>query len=108
MERFTKDGQRIVIDTFGYGCSEGYTVQITLPSGKYMYVGAGSACENRARGQGLECKTVYFYGACIYSGINDRAHDKFPIQVDGVSVADFLDKIATKEECRQFSSGTPS
>jgi hypothetical protein len=108
MERFTKDGQRIVIDTCGYGCSEGSAVQITLPNGKFFYTGIASVCENRARDLGLACKIVKYYGACIYSGINDRAHDKFPIQIDGVSVADFLDKIATREECRQFSSGAPS
>ncbi len=88
-----------VIDTRGYGTSEGFATQITLPSGKYMYTGVGSVAEQIAKDKGLECKTVSYFGACIYCNINDRAHQDMPIQIDGVSVADFIDKIATDEEC---------
>jgi hypothetical protein len=108
MKGKTKSGHPIVISTIGYGISEGIAMQITLPSGKFLYTGIMSACETMAREQGLECKIVNYYGACIYSGVNDRAHDRFPIQIDGISVADFLDKIATEEECRQFTSRTTS
>jgi predicted mannosyl-3-phosphoglycerate phosphatase (HAD superfamily) len=90
------------IDTYGYGTSEGTTAQITLPSGKYMYTGVGSVIHNLARELGLETKVVRYSGACIYMNINSRAHEKFPIEIDGVSVADFLDKIATEEECRTW------
>ena len=93
-----------VINTSGYGTSEGFAAQITLPSGKYLYTGVGSLVEERAKQRGLECATVKYFGACIYCNINDRAHQKFPIQIDEVSVADFLNKIATEKECNEFLS----
>lgn len=91
-----------VINTSGYGTSEGLAVQITLPNGKYFYTGVGSANEYRAKSEKLEYKTVKYFGACIYCNINDRAHLKFPIQIDDVSVADFIDKIATEKECNDY------
>lgn len=100
----TKRGQRIVISTCGCRVTEGCATQITLANGKFMYVGVNSITENSARKRGLECKVVRYFGACIYANINDRAHDKFPIQIDEISVADFIDEIATKEECDQFHS----
>ncbi|MDD5396597.1 MAG: hypothetical protein PHW24_00890 [Candidatus Moranbacteria bacterium] len=100
----TERGQRVVVGTSGYGVSEGTATQITLPSGKFMYVGVSSLIENSAKKRGLECKVVRYFGACIYANINDRAYDKFPIQIDEVNVAEFIDKIATKEECDQFHS----
>jgi len=91
-----------VVNTSGYSVSEGLADQITLPNGKYLYTGVSSVCSIVAKERGLEVKTVRYYGACIDSLINDRAHLKFPIQIDEVSVADFIDKIATNEECREF------
>jgi hypothetical protein len=90
------------IDTYGYGVTGGTATQVTLPSGKYMYTGVASVTDNIAKEQGLETKVVRYSGACIYMNINSRAHEKFPIEIDGVSVADFLDKIATEEECRTW------
>jgi hypothetical protein len=91
-----------VIKTAGYGTTTGFADQITLPNGKFYYTGVGSVHSIDSQEKGWECKTVEFFGACIYCNINDRAHRNFPIQVDGVSVADFLDKIATPEEGREF------
>jgi hypothetical protein len=104
MGKLTGGGQRIVVSTSGCRTSEGCATQITLPNGKFMYVGVSSIIEDVARKRGLECKVVRYFGACIYANINDRAHDKFPIQIDEVNVADFIEKIATKEECDQFHS----
>ncbi len=92
-----------VINTSGYGTSEGWAMQITLPNGKYFYTGVSSVNAYRAESEKLECKTVKYFGACIYCNINDRAHSKFPIQIDDVSVADFIDKIATEEECNDYT-----
>lgn len=83
---------KIVINTTGYGTSQGHAAQITLPTGKYMYTGIGSITEDWARGLNWEVKIVRYFGACIYANIADRAHDKFPIQIDEVSVADFIEK----------------
>jgi len=90
---------KIVINTAGYGTSEGSAVQITLPNGKFFYTGVNSSIAAVAKEKGLKCEIVQYFGACIYCTINERAHLNFPIQIDGVSVADFLDKIATEEEC---------
>lgn len=87
------------INTVGYGTSEGWADQITLPSDKFMYTGISSTISHIAKVKGLEIKTVRYYGACISTNINDRAHLKFPIMIDGVSIADFIDKVATEEEC---------
>lgn len=95
----TPKGQRMVICTGHYDVDEGLATQITLPNGKFMYTSVVSATEVIARKKGWECKTVRYFGACIDSSINDRAHYGFPIQIDEVSVADFLEKIATEDEC---------
>lgn len=88
-----------VVDTRGHGISEGEVTQITLPNGKYMYTGIRFL--NQAQKLGWECKTVKYFGACSYFTINERAHKKFPIQIDEVSIADFIDKVATDDECQQ-------
>ncbi|MFA5871026.1 MAG: hypothetical protein WC842_04055 [Candidatus Paceibacterota bacterium] len=93
-----------VVNTSGYGTSEGFVTQITLPNGKYLYTGVGSRIEGIAKQRGLTCEIVRYFGACIYCNINDRAHLKFPIQIGEVSVTDFLDKIATEKECEEFFS----
>jgi|GEM_PF-6968751 len=93
---------KIVIDTAGYDVFEGLTDQITLPTGKYFYSGRDSWYSLELRKSGLAVKTVKYYGACGNSDLNERAHGGFPVQVDGVSVKDFLDRIATPEECNQF------
>lgn len=92
-----------VISTFGYKTSTGLVAQITLPNGKYMYTGIASMNESFAKNLSWEVKTVRYFGACIYANIANRAHDKFPIQIDGVSVTDFIDKIATDEECKTIT-----
>ncbi|MEK7569245.1 MAG: hypothetical protein AAB497_03995 [Patescibacteria group bacterium] len=87
----------------GYTKSEGHAIQITLPNGKFWYTGVGSGAAASAARHGMECKVVGYYGACIYININDRAHDGFPIEIDGIEVSTFLDKIATDQEVRKFS-----
>ncbi len=86
----------------GYTKGEGWAVQITLPNGKFYYTGVGSIIAHTAEQRGMECKIVKFYGACIYANINERAHDRFPIEIDGAEVSTFLDKIATEKEMRGF------
>lgn len=93
--------QNFHIDTSRYGASEGWADQITLPNGKYGYTGIGSCESDMFRAKGWHVKTVHYFGACISSNINGRAHDRFPIQIEGVSVADFINKIATEEEFKQ-------
>lgn len=99
----TEMGKKIVIDTKNYSVSEGFADQITLPSGKFLYTGVMSILSAAAKKKGLACKTIHYFGACIYANINDRAHNRFPIQIDEVSVTDFLDKIATEKECIEIS-----
>src|SRR5687767_3014793 len=94
---------KTVINTSGYGTGTGFATQITLPNGKYMYTGISSMNETFAKELGWEVKTVRYFGACICGNIADRAHSKFPIQIDEVSVADFIEKIATDEECRAIT-----
>ena len=91
-----------VINTHGFGTTFGHAVQITLPNGKFYYTGISSMAELSAKEKGLKTKYVRYFGACIYYNINDRAHEEFPIQIEEVSVADFIDKIATEEEYFQF------
>ena len=88
-----------VIDTTGYGVDEGWADQITLPNGKFMYTGCASVNSTWAKEAGLKLKTVRYYGACIYANINQRAHENFPIEIDGVDIKTFLDKVATDLEC---------
>ncbi len=92
-----------VINTAGYNTSTGFASQITLPNGKYIYSGVGSIIEQFAKDLGWEVKTVQYFGACIYANIAERAHCKFPIEIDGVSVADFIEKIATDDEAKVFA-----
>lgn len=49
-----------------------------------------------------EVKIVEYFGACMDLSINERAHLGFPIQIGEVSVADFIDKIATEKEWSKF------
>lgn len=93
---------KTVINTSGYGTSTGFVTQITLPNGKYFYTGVDSLNEKYAEDLGWEIKTVRYFGACIYANIAERAHAKFPIQIDEVSVTDFIEKIATDAECAVF------
>lgn len=93
---------KIVINTGGYDVGSGTSLRITLPNGKYYFTGINSIVHARAEDNGLECKIVEYYGACNYMSINKRAHMGFPIQIDEVSVVDFIDKIATEEEAEAF------
>jgi hypothetical protein len=91
-----------VISTAGFETSEGMATQITLPNGNYWYTGVNSVCQSRAKDKNMPITFVHYFGACIYSNINQRAHMKFPIQIDGVSIADFIEKVATEEDCATF------
>jgi len=91
----------IVIETGDHPVRNSIVYQITLPSGKYMYTHPHSELAKRAKSMGLKMKSVIYYGACNSENINERAHGKFPIQIDKVSVVDFIDKIATKKECEE-------
>lgn len=95
----------IVIYTEGYGTMEGHVAEITLPGGKRYYTGVSSIVAAAAKDRGWECRVVPFFGACIAVNLVDRAHTGFPIQVDGVSVADFVDEIATDEEFKSAAQG---
>ena len=86
----------------GYKMNTGIAIRITLPSRKYIFAKIGSMLEARARRLELECEIVEFFGACIDANINYRAHEHFPIDIDGVSVTEFIDQIATLEECMEF------
>lgn len=95
----------IVINTTGYKtiCSC-FVTQITLPNGKYYYTGEGSVVEMVARSRRMKHSRVFFCGACIYQDINKSALQGIPIQIDGVSTSDFIEKIATCEELNSFLS----
>lgn len=93
---------RIVVNTSGYGISEGWATQITLPNGKYYYVGVGSIASSIAENKGFETKTVRYFGACIYANINDRVFDKFPIQIDDIDLRTIIDKVANKEDANKY------
>ncbi len=93
---------KIVIDTTGYGTSQGRADQITLPNGKYLYTGVTSLNSHRAKEKGLKVESVEYFGACIYANINDRAHRGLPIQINGRNIKDFIGKIATEKECEEF------
>lgn len=86
----------------GYNMTEGHAVQITLPDGKYCYRGVGSIWAEVAKKRGWKCEVVDFYGACIYANIADRAHEGLPIEINGIKVSTFLDKIAKYEEELEF------
>ncbi|PCI20019.1 hypothetical protein COB64_02925 [Candidatus Wolfebacteria bacterium] len=76
--------------------------EITLPNGKYWYVGIDSTASFYAKKEGLECKTVRYFGDCSDWDINERAHKGLPIQVNETNVEDFIDKIATQGEIEQY------
>ena len=79
------------------------TIQITLPGGKYCYTWIGSDAATQAIERGLVCKLVSVTGGAFYYEINKLAHEDCPrIQIDGVDVKDFIDKIATEDECESF------
>ena len=89
----------IVIDTGDHGVRHAIVYQITLPSGKYFYTDPHSDLAQRAKVAELAMKPVIYYGACNSENINKRAHEKFPIQIGEVNIADFIDKVATEKEC---------
>ncbi len=91
-----------VINTVGYGTTEGLADQITLPNGHLIHTEIDSLLSDAAAKKGCAVKTVEFFGACISANLDYRAHRKFPIQVDEVSVADFIDRIATSKERKEF------
>jgi hypothetical protein len=82
--------------------NKGLADRITLPNGKYAYVGVGSVNSQFAKKEGMPVETVKYCGNCDEISINARAHRRFHIKIDGVKVADFLDKIATEEEVAQY------
>ena len=83
----------------------GQAIEITrLKDGLRMYTGIASLDQREAEEQPekFKVKVIQFKGCCIYANINDRAHDGFPIEIDGVDVKNFLDEIATDQECQNF------
>lgn len=97
-----KDMQKIVvIDTAGFIPSSGVADQITLPNGKYAYTRVHSQQSRRAKIREWEVKTVDFFGACNWNTINDRAHCRYPIQIDDANIRSFLEKVATEDEIYQ-------
>ena len=97
-QKINSMSRKIVINTSGYGTGEGFADQITLPNGKFLYTGIASVNSVTAKELGWEVKPVRYFGACAYHNINDRAHMKYPIQIDEVSAADFIGNIATDAE----------
>lgn len=93
---------KIVIDTDGYVAERGQAAEIILPNGKLFYDRPNSPSVAIATQRGLEHRMVHYFGACTYATINKLAHQGFPIQIGDVSVAEFLDMIATEEECMKF------
>lgn len=86
---------------------EGLATEITRKSdGKRMYTGVWSVNHSVAaqRPDEFSVKIVRFKGCCIASNINDRAHDRtdFQIRINGFFTKEFIDEIATEEECRTF------
>ncbi|PID52703.1 MAG: hypothetical protein CR972_00655 [Candidatus Moraniibacteriota bacterium] len=81
---------------------EGNVVQITLPNGKYMYVGISTYYEFYAKKIGLKCVKVRYSGDCSYYNINERVHEGRAITINGVCASTMLDKIATYKECINF------
>jgi hypothetical protein len=100
----TPSGQKVVVGVRGYETSEGLATQITLPNGKYAYAGVNSDLECAAAQKGLPREVVKYFGACNFENINERATDQnyMPIQINGVSIARFIEKIATPDEVREF------
>jgi len=99
---------KIVIDVNGYDVSQGFVDQITYPNGYYEYTGVNSARSIIAAEKGWSVKTVEYFGACIPQNINLRAHNGFPIQIDGVNVKKFLNLIAAEDECNAVAAGSVS
>ncbi len=97
---------KVVIDINGFGVSQGFADQITYPNGKYEYTGVDSGRSNRAKERGWSVKLVEYFGACTPSNINLRSHANFPIQIDEVSVEDFIYRIATESECNAVADGS--
>src|SRR6185436_5209902 len=87
-----------VIKTGGYGTQEGHTVQITLPNSKLAYAPINSGIHYVAQQKGLKCKIVHFFGACIAGTINERAHQRYPIQIDEKDIQTFIHMVATADE----------
>jgi hypothetical protein len=100
----TPSGQKIVVGIRGYETNEGLATQITLPNGKYAYTGVNSPLESAAVQKGLPCEVVKYFGACNFENINERAtdHNYLPIQINEVSIASFIEKIATPDEVKEF------
>lgn len=91
-----------VIETGGYETSEGLVDQITLPNGRFYYTAVNSIFSRSAKRKGWSRKTVEFFGACISTNINEMAHEGYPIQIDGVDIAAFLNEVATLKEIEPF------
>ncbi|MFA5986191.1 MAG: hypothetical protein WC819_02485 [Parcubacteria group bacterium] len=98
-ERNLVEQEKVAVDGDGCTIFGGFVTQIVLKNGKYMYTGVGSINENTARAAGFDCKIVEFSGHCHGRHINEQAHQGCMICIEGVSVAEFIDKIATVQEC---------
>lgn len=79
----------------------GLAVQITLPSGKFFYVGEKAPIIEKVTYLGYKTKLVNYYGHCCSLTINDRVHNDFFVMIDGVDADLNIDRIATPQECDQ-------
>ena len=95
-------GNDKIIDTGNHPTTEwnfDQTTLVTPSKQKYWYTALDSVFSKQAKKYGWEVKTVHYFGACESHTINSCAHSKMPtIQINGVNVADFIDKLATEDE----------
>jgi hypothetical protein len=112
MDKYGRDNgysqpKKRVINTAGYGTSEGWVARITYKD-KFYYTGHGSMMSSAAEEKGLPVQVCRYFGACIYANLQERVFDNFPIEIDGVDTQTFKDKFmdATEEkELRAFLFG---
>lgn len=81
---------------------EGEAMQITMPGGKFYFTGANSYLASVLQERGIVCKVVHFKGHCIDYNICERAHDGAFIEIDGIPISAFIDKVANKEEANEY------
>lgn len=81
---------------------EGFVHQITLPNGKFIFLGIISPTMKKVRELGLENTLVQYITDSCHSDINKAIHQGQSVRINGFPAADFLEKIANAEEYKQF------
>ena len=76
--------ERLVIDGRTYGVGGGEAIQITMPTGKYLYCSPTNILVELAKLKKWEIKSVNFFGACVADNINSRCD--MPIDINGVDI----------------------